>query len=53
MGAHCYANVFAPAENAGKGSAIRRFFAGAPKPASPVHAQIEALAARLARPGIS
>jgi len=50
-GARCYANAFSPADANPSASGIRRFFTSAPKPASPVHAQIEALAARLSRPG--
>lgn len=50
-GARCYANAFGAAEAGPAATGIRRFFTAAPKPASPVHAQIEALAARLSRPG--
>lgn len=50
-GARCYGNAFVAAETADKPGTLRRLFGTAPKPASPVHAQIEALTARLSRPG--
>lgn len=49
-GARCYAQVHQAAEPSLQAGAIRRFFTPAAKPASPVHAQLEALAARLSRP---
>lgn len=49
-GARCYADPFLPSNGElPLGLKIRRFFTGAPKKASPVHAQIESLAASISR----
>ena len=49
-GAQCYADPFLPSGgDLPLGMRIKRFFTGAPKKASPVHAQIESLAANLSR----
>lgn len=50
VGAHCYADPFLPSSGElPLGMRIKRFFTGAPKKTSPVHTQIESLAANLGR----